>query len=101
MHIRRNEYSDRRIPSESVRLRRIGSFACLSGVHREVLEEAMESKKIDMLCEMLKKWNDIEPMFEDLEKNGFGMILGEYGNVLDHYRSERSLIGNIMETIVE
>lgn len=34
-------------------------------------------------------------------KSGFGMILGDYLNVLDHYRSERALIGKIKETIVE
>lgn len=31
-------------------------------------------------------------------KNGFGMILGNYLNVLDMYRSERRLIGKIEET---
>ena len=34
-------------------------------------------------------------------KNSFGMILGDYGNVIDHFRSERSIVGTIAETIVE
>ncbi len=33
-------------------------------------------------------------------KTGFGMILGNYVNILDQYRSERPLIGAIKENYV-
>lgn len=33
-------------------------------------------------------------------KSKFGMILGNYGNVLDFYRSERAIVGEIKETYI-